>query len=114
MQFDATHLRNCCEPFHPIDLEIGLPVTKHLYKFDQVRGTWERVTLEELLALQTIGRANHRAGPAFDMADQPRSHRLVITGEIEFCDRFSIPGIRPGVLSGLEINTPMILGLPPA
>ncbi len=98
MQFDATHLSDCCEPFHPIDLEIGLPVTKHLYKFDQVRGAWERMTLEELLALQTIGRANHRAGPAVDMVDQPRSHRLVIAGEIEFCDWLSIPSIRPECL----------------
>jgi hypothetical protein len=64
------------------------------------------MALEELLATNSIGRANDRARSSLDMVDQPRPNRFMIARQIDLGNRFAITGIRPEWLSGLEIITP--------
>ena len=71
------------------------------------------MALEELLAAISIGGANDRTRPAFDMIDQPRSNRFVIARQVERGDRLVVAGIRPEWLSGLEIITPMTSAFAP-
>jgi len=71
MKFDTANLRNGDQALDPVHLEVRLFVAEHSDEFQQVRRARHRVTLEELLAANPVGRANDRAWAPFDMLDQP-------------------------------------------
>src|SRR3984885_4349053 len=60
------------------------------------------MTLEKLLAFDSIGRTDDGARPALQMRYHPVADRLEIAGEIELGDAFAIAGIRPQLLVRLR------------
>src|SRR5262245_60590675 len=54
-----------------VDLNIGLAVSFYGHQADEVRHAAHRMPLEKALGIDTVRRADDRAGAAFEMLDHP-------------------------------------------
>ena len=92
MQFDSTELGKRGKPFDPVDLKIGLAISRNSHEFEQIGRAWHGVALEELVAADSVRRAYDRAGAPLDVLDHPVAHRLVVEGKVLFGDRRVLVG----------------------
>jgi hypothetical protein len=72
MQLQRSDLRDRGQRFDAVDLHIGCAIALHLDQLEQIRHAGHRMTLEELLPAEAIGRPHQRARPTLEMRQHPR------------------------------------------
>ena len=83
MVFDGCDLGCCDQTFDPIDLNVGLSVSFDLHQADEVRHAQHGMALEEPFRIDSIGRADDRARPAFKMLDHPWPNLFKVARQID-------------------------------
>ena len=101
VEFHGGDLGHGDQPFDAIDLQIGLAVALDGRQLDQVGDARHGVALEELLAIDAIGRADDGARPSLEMLDHPGTDLFEIGREIALGDRLPSLLGRPQRLVGV-------------
>ena len=107
MELHGRDLRHGDEALDAIDLQVGLAIAFDRGELDQIGNAGHGVTLEELLAVDAVRRADDGAGPPLEMLDHPGTDLFEIGGQISLGDGASPFSAGQSALSGLEMVTPM-------
>ena len=100
MEFYRRDLRHGNQALHVVDLQIGLAVTVDHRLLDPPGQAPRRVALKPFFMVDTVRRANDRAGAPFEMRDHPGPDAFEIAGEFEFRHRAAPLCGRPQFLFG--------------